>query len=67
MRPKFQDIDYRIAPENQVPAEEWIKSKGVREDFITPERIPVRGAFTAADLKDLEHLDYAAGLPPFLR
>ena len=33
----------------------------------TPEQIKVKPVYTADDLKDMEHLDYAAGLPPFLR
>ena len=34
---------------------------------MTPEQIPVKSAFTAEDLEGMEHLNYAAGLPPFLR
>ena len=33
----------------------------------TAEGIEVKASYTAADLEGLEHLDYAAGLPPFLR
>ena len=36
-------------------------------EWITPEQIPVKSYYTAADLRGMEHLDYAAGLPPFLR
>jgi methylmalonyl-CoA mutase len=35
--------------------------------WLTPENIPVKPHYTAADLAHLEHLGYAAGLPPFLR
>jgi methylmalonyl-CoA mutase len=34
---------------------------------MTPERIPVKPLYTAEDLTGMEHLEYAAGLPPFLR
>jgi methylmalonyl-CoA mutase len=34
---------------------------------MTPEQIAVKPFYTAADLEGLEHLDYAAGIPPFLR
>jgi methylmalonyl-CoA mutase len=34
---------------------------------MTPEHIPVKPYYSAADLTALEHLEYAAGLPPFLR
>ncbi len=33
----------------------------------TNEQIPVRPLYTAADLEGMEHLDYLAGLPPFMR
>lgn len=36
-------------------------------DWLTPERIPVKPAYTACDLEGMEHLNYAAGVPPFLR
>ncbi len=36
-------------------------------DWLTPERIPVKPVYTKADLQGLEHLDYVAGLPPYLR
>jgi methylmalonyl-CoA mutase len=43
----------------------------MRPDFskpwMTPEHIQVKPKYSAADLADLEHLNYAAGLPPYLR
>ena len=33
----------------------------------TPEKIKVKAVFNKADLENIEHLDYAAGIPPFLR
>ncbi len=35
--------------------------------FITPEQIAVKPVYTASDLEKMEHLSYAAGIPPFLR
>ncbi len=37
------------------------------EMWETAEHINVKPVYTADDLKEMEHLDYAAGLPPFLR
>ena len=37
------------------------------EVWETAEQIKVKPLYTADDLKDMEHLDYAAGIPPFLR
>ena len=36
------------------------------EPWITPEKIPVRNFYEKSDLEGMEHLDYAAGIPPFL-
>ena len=35
--------------------------------FNTAEEIPIKKEYTQADLEDLEHLDFAAGIPPYLR
>jgi methylmalonyl-CoA mutase len=35
--------------------------------WMTHEQIPVKSYYAAEDLAGLEHLDYAAGVPPFLR
>ncbi|MEW5704784.1 MAG: methylmalonyl-CoA mutase [Pseudomonadota bacterium] len=36
-------------------------------DRATPEGIPIKPLYTAADLEKLEHLDTLPGLPPYLR
>jgi methylmalonyl-CoA mutase len=38
-----------------------------RHNWTTPEGIEVKPVYTAADLEGIEHLDCAAGFPPFLR
>jgi methylmalonyl-CoA mutase len=38
-----------------------------RQPWMTLEGIEVKPLYTAADLEGLQHLDYAAGLPPYLR
>ena len=37
------------------------------EEWLTPELIPVKPIYTKDDLEGLEHLNYVAGIPPFLR
>ena len=63
MRPKFNDIDYTkgAAPQCACAAP--------KEDELwhTPEKIDVKPLYTAADLEGMEHLNYAAGVAPFLR
>ncbi|HVY55490.1 MAG TPA: methylmalonyl-CoA mutase [Thermodesulfobacteriota bacterium] len=36
-------------------------------EWMTPEDIPVHTAYTKEDLLGMEHLHYAAGIPPYLR
>lgn len=40
---------------------------GIEKDWLTPEKIPVKGTYSSKDLEEMEHLEYAAGLPPYLR
>ena len=67
MRPEFKysDIDsLKVAKDdlaNNVNADNGSAL------FMTPEKIALKGAYSASDLKGMEHLDYAAGLPPYLR
>lgn len=35
--------------------------------FETPEEILLKSSYSEADIKDLEHLNFAAGIPPYLR
>lgn len=59
MKPNFNDIDITNVAASQA------FSSG--ENWLTPEQIPVKSVYTKDDLEGLEHLNYAAGLPPFLR
>ncbi len=64
MRAKFSDIEFKGAASAACCAS---KPCGEGEPWITAEQIPVKGLYTAADLEGMEHLNYAAGLAPFLR
>jgi methylmalonyl-CoA mutase len=63
MRPKFNDIDYTkgAAPKCGCACNKE------EELWHTPEKIDVKPLYTAADLEGMEHLNYAAGVAPFLR
>ena len=37
------------------------------EAWLTPEQIHVKKVYTHEDIKDLEHLDFVSGIPPYLR
>ncbi len=46
--------------------QEWEKEKGIKKEWLTPEMIPIKSVYTKQDLAGMEHLNYAAGIPPFL-
>ncbi len=63
MRPDFEKVCIKSLLEsktcsNHIPA---------KETWLTSEQIPVKNTYSAEDLENMEHLHYAAGLPPFLR
>ncbi len=62
MKPNYQHIQFRKQVEQ--PA---APPSTTGEAWLTPEHIPVRPVFTEKDLEGLDHLGYAAGIPPFLR
>ncbi|MCX8105862.1 MAG: methylmalonyl-CoA mutase [Ignavibacterium album] len=73
MKINFKDIKLDLSSK-QISKTEWKEKfkqetgKSV-EDFIweTMEKIPVKPLYTQEDIKELEHIDYLSGLPPFLR
>lgn len=67
MRPDFKDIDYQIYKEPSLNFEEWCRQNNIDADWMTPEQIHVKPVYGSEDLRGMEHLNYAAGLPPFLR
>ena len=60
-RPDFKNIDIKNIGAKGAAA------KSTAPDWLTPEQINVKPIYTKEDLKGMEHLDYVAGLPPFLR
>ena len=65
MRPDFSNIDYKEKPkESKLPGQEPLTNE---EAWNTAEQIPVKPLYTEKDLLEMEHLHYAAGIPPFLR
>src|ERR1017187_4611616 len=63
MKPDFTKVEFEPQPASAAaaPADEQPRV------WVTPEHIPIKSFYTQADLKGLEHLEYAAGIPPFLR
>src|ERR1035437_6845547 len=66
MRPKFRYSDLKNLPVTEKDPSVWEKDNELKKDWVTPERIPIKSVYTKEDLAGMEHLNYAAGLPPFL-
>ncbi|MFV0536939.1 MAG: methylmalonyl-CoA mutase [Dysgonomonas sp.] len=67
MKPNFKDIDINKAGFAATNAAKWAADNGIEADWMTPELIPVKPVYTKEDLEGMEHLNYASGIPPFLR
>ncbi|MEO7989091.1 MAG: methylmalonyl-CoA mutase [Chryseolinea sp.] len=61
MKPDFNSIKY-----NQFAIDSLVEETNTKP-WTSPERIEVKPAYTALDSKDLSHLDFTAGIPPYLR
>lgn len=61
MKKDFSKIDF--TPVSKEPEN---KDSGL-SNWKTPELIEVKPSFSKLDIESFEHLDYAAGVPPFLR
>lgn len=59
MKPDFSKINIKSVAAS--------KAESNAGNWLTPEQISVKPIYTKEDLEGLEHLNYAAGLPPFLR
>ncbi len=60
MRPSFKNTPFLSSPPASTPSAQ-------DPTWRTPEQIDMKPHYTAADLADLEHLGFVAGIPPFLR
>ena len=67
MRPSFNKSDIKKDISAKTDFSEWEKRMGIEKDWLTPEKIPVKAAYSKKDIEEMEHLSYAAGLPPYLR
>ena len=65
-RKNFKNIDIFAGIEKKNGLD-WQKENNVVPVWKTPEHIEVKPVYTKEDLDGMEHLDFAAGIPPFLR
>jgi methylmalonyl-CoA mutase len=59
MHPDFTKIDWRPTAKESAAHE--------AEEWKSPEHVALKSFYTREDLAGLEHLEYAAGIPPYLR
>jgi methylmalonyl-CoA mutase len=64
MRQSFKDVELK---KSGFIREAGGKSNQDHKSWLTPEQIHVKSVYSAEDLAKMEHLQYAAGIPPFLR
>lgn len=67
MKPNFKNIDIKSTGFTTIDVAKWTEENAIKADWLTPEQIPVKPVYTKEDLEEMEHLNYAAGIPPFLR
>ncbi|MBN2485342.1 MAG: methylmalonyl-CoA mutase [Bacteroidales bacterium] len=67
MKPDFSKIDIKGTQASRVAAAEWEKQHNIKKNWLTPEQIPVKPVYSKDDLLEMEHLNYAAGVAPYLR
>ena len=67
MRPDFSKVNIQSAEENKHSFAEWEKENHIDKNWKTPEQIDVKPVYGKKDLEGMEHLNYAAGIAPFLR
>ena len=59
MRPKFNELKYSGGAACNCNA--------AQSEWMTPEKVAVKPSYNESDLEGMEHLNYAAGVAPFLR
>jgi methylmalonyl-CoA mutase len=67
MQPDFKGIDIQSEGFCPTDVNEWAEKNEIKAGWLTPEQIPVKPVYTKEDLEGMEHLGYAAGIPPYLR
>ncbi|NSW44378.1 MAG: methylmalonyl-CoA mutase [Bacteroidales bacterium] len=60
MKPNFHKINIQQSSHT-------VKVNKNDDSWLTAEQINIKNLYTLTDIEELEHLDYAAGLPPYLR
>lgn len=60
MKPNFNNINIKEVAASKIDGDN-------ESNWLTPELIPVKPVYSKEDIKNLDFLNYASGLAPFLR
>ena len=63
MRPDFSNIELKPG----LAADQSASDESTQTTWTTPENIDVKSRYSESDVSNLNHLDFAAGIPPYLR
>ena len=67
MRPDFKNISFNKSDYQATKQGAYEEAHNVKKCWQTSEKIAVKPVYVKDDLSGMEHLNYAAGLSPFLR
>ena len=65
-RKDFKNVDIYAGIEAK-NGQQWQKDNQITANWRTPEQIDIQPVYTKEDLEGMEHLNFGAGIPPFLR
>jgi methylmalonyl-CoA mutase len=64
MRPDFSNIELKPGLSAEKSTSD---GESTQTNWTTPEKIDVKSRYSESDISNLNHLDFAAGIPPYLR
>ncbi len=67
MKPDYKKVNVSAVSDGEARPQKQAVPENDSNTWVTAEQIPVKPVFSKADLENMEHLSYAAGLPPYLR
>ena len=67
MKPNFKNIDINSNPKPVIDDASWEAENNIAADWKTPEQISIKSVYTPSALSGMDHLEYAAGIVPYLR
>ena len=65
MKPNFHNVKIKVNPKEIMDVKKWEYENHISKDWLPAEQIAVKAVYTVDDLAGMEHLNYAAGIPPF--